>query len=299
MTVFGPDVSKWQAGLVPPEPPGIGFGICRATNGMSPDQTVTNVINWCKARNMPFAAYHFVYPIKSHPAVAQAEAFHNIVGSSKINCMLDWEEDKDDNCHPDGGPQVPKWDDVLAVAAEIRKLGHKVPLLYANYYYWKDTCGSPTLTGQGFDLVNAKYGNNNAIATPQASYAAQGGDSGPGWNGYGGIVMHHDADNTSGDDDWVLKYEYETARDGPIGNFHVQRDGDVWFGAAGASNHAGKGGPVSTSRGTVPLNTGNLYLIGIEASNNGVGEVWPTAQMESYLILVTVLCKTLQFEPTY
>ena len=43
----------------------------------------------------------------------------------------------------------------------------------------------------------------------------------------------------------LLRYEYETARDGPIGNFHVQRDGDVWFGAAGASNHAGKGGPVS------------------------------------------------------
>jgi len=118
-----------------------------------------------------------------------------------------------------------------------------------------------------------------------------------GFNDIRGIVMHHDADNTSGEDDWVLKYEYETAIDGPIGNFHVQRDGDVWFGAAGASNHAGRGGPVNTSRGTVPLNQGNLYLIGIEASNNGVGEVWPKVMMESYLILVTVLCKTFSLDP--
>ena len=118
-----------------------------------------------------------------------------------------------------------------------------------------------------------------------------------GFNEIRGIVMHHDADNTSGEDDWVLKYEYETASDGPIGNFHVQRDGDVWLGAAGASNHAGKGGPIQTSRGTVPLNQGNLYLIGIEASNNGIGEVWPKALMESYLILVTTLCKVFQLDP--
>lgn len=129
-----------------------------------------------------------------------------------------------------------------------------------------------------------------------SNYASRCRSSG-GFNDIRGIVMHHDADNTSGDDDWVVRYEYETAQDRPIGNFHVQRDGDVWFGAAGASNHAGKGGPVSTKRGTVPLNQGNLYLIGIEASNNGVGEVWPKALMESYLILVTVLCKTFTLDP--
>ena len=118
-----------------------------------------------------------------------------------------------------------------------------------------------------------------------------------GFNDIRGIVMHHDADNTSGEDDWVLKYEYETAADRPIGNFHVNRNGNVWFGAAGASNHAGKGGPVNTSRGTVPLNQGNLYLIGIEASNNGVGEVWGSPLMDSYLKLVTVLCQTFKLNP--
>jgi len=118
-----------------------------------------------------------------------------------------------------------------------------------------------------------------------------------GFTGIYGIVMHHDADPTGGSDDSVIHYEYANAADKPIGNFHVQRDGDVWFGAAGASNHAGKGGPVSTSRGTIPLNAGNLYLIGIEASNNGIGEVWPKVQMDSYLTLVTVLCKTFKLDP--
>ena len=188
MTVFGPDVSKWQEGLVPPDPHGIGFGIARATNGQAVDPTCVRVIKWCRDHKVPFAAYHFVYEISSHSAAAQANAFSSAVGGDKsITCMLDWEKDDDDNCHP-GRPQVPKWNDVLAVAEAIRKLGYKVPLLYANYYYWKDTCGSPTLTGQGFDLVNAKYGNNNAVATPQASYAAQGGDAGPGWTGYGGLT---------------------------------------------------------------------------------------------------------------
>ena len=54
MTVFGPDVSAWQDGLVPPEPPGIGFGICRATNGEAIDPVVDNVIAWCKQRTVPF-----------------------------------------------------------------------------------------------------------------------------------------------------------------------------------------------------------------------------------------------------
>ena len=118
-----------------------------------------------------------------------------------------------------------------------------------------------------------------------------------GFNGIWGIVMHHDADQQGGSDDWVIDYEYKNARDKPIGNFHVQRDGDVWWGAAGASNHAGKGGPVPTSRGTVPLNQGNWYLIGIEASNDGMGEEWNSTQMNSYLTLVTTLCKHFRLDP--
>ena len=116
----------------------------------------------------------------SHPAAAQADAFHRAVGGDiTIPCMLDWETDSDDNCHP-GRPQIATWDDVLAVAAAIRYLGHKVALLYTGNWYWSKM-GNPTLAGHGFDLVNAKYGTN-AVGTPAERYAAQGGDSGEGWN---------------------------------------------------------------------------------------------------------------------
>ena len=150
--------------------------------------------------------------------------------------------------------------------------------------YWLHKCRDPLTyaLGEKFKLY--------------AGYETRSSRHG-GFTGIYGIVMHHDADPTGGSDDAVIHYEYVNATDKPIGNFHVQRDGDVWFGAAGASNHAGKGGPVPTSRGTIPLNLGNYYLIGIEASNNGVGEVWNATQMESYLTLVTVLCNVFQLDP--
>jgi hypothetical protein len=101
--------------------------------------------------------------------------------------MIDWESDNDDNCHPDGGPQVPNFDDVLAVAAEIRKLGHKVALVYTGWSYWSEH-GKPTMSGHGFDLVNARYGAGNLVGTAEERYQAQGGDSGLGWGAYGGLT---------------------------------------------------------------------------------------------------------------
>ena len=186
--LLGPDVSSWQERIVPPDPHDIAFGIARATNGQAVDPTCVRVIKWCRDHKVPFAAYHFVYECSTHSAAAQANAFSTAVGGDKtISCMLDWEKDEDDNCHP-GRSQIPKWDDCLAVAAAIRKLGFKCALLYANYYYWKDTCGSPTLTGQGFDLVNANYGPKPwPTGDPAHIYAVRGGDAGAGWQGYGGL----------------------------------------------------------------------------------------------------------------
>ena len=128
-------------------------------------------------------------------------------------------------------------------------------------------------------------------------YATRSRSSG-GFDSIRGIVIHHDADRPTGDDLWVLEYEWNrTGGDQPIGNYHVMRNGDVWLGTAGASNHAGKGGPVGTSKGTVPLNTANRMMIGIEASNDGVGEPWGNAILDSYLILVQVLCVTYKLNP--
>jgi|SRR6187402_1180603 len=111
------------------------------------------------------------------------------------------------------------------------------------------------------------------------------------------IIWHHDADPPTGSDDSVIAYEYINAGDRPIGNFHVKRNGVVVMGAAGASNHAGKGGPLSTTTGTIPLNQGNLYMIGVEFSNSGVGEPWPQRQVENGLKLFSILCKFYNLSP--
>lgn len=121
--------------------------------------------------------------------------------------------------------------------------------------------------------------------------------SSAGFDDIRGIVMHHDADPPTGNDMDAVRYCAERAIDKPVGNFHVMRSGVVAFHTAGASNHAGKGGPVQTSKGTVLLDQGNRYLIGIEASNNGIGEAWNDNQLDSYITLVATLCKVYGLDP--
>ena len=54
----------------------------------------------------------------------------------------------------------------------------------------------------------------------------------------------------------------------------LSHDGIFYVVAAGLANHAGKGG----YKGIV----GNYNALGIEAENNGIGEVWPEVQMDAY-----------------
>jgi hypothetical protein len=94
--------------------------------------------------------------------------------------MLDWEYD---------GTLRPDFNDVLAVAAELRKRGYRVPLLYTGKWYWEQM-GRPTLSGHGFELVNSNYGNQSSTGTYEikARYAALGGDASTRWNvSYGGL----------------------------------------------------------------------------------------------------------------
>jgi hypothetical protein len=187
--LVGPDVSKWNQGLVPPDPHGIDFGICRASIGLTPDPVVSGVTAWCRQRKIPFCAYHFVFESADHPAAAQAETFHKAVGGdASISCMLDWETGPKDYCHPTSGhEQHATWSDVLGVAAAIRKLGHRCALVYTANWYWSEQ-GKPTMSGGGLDLVNAQIGPEpRPTGSPSSIYAARGGDFGPGWVGYGGL----------------------------------------------------------------------------------------------------------------
>lgn len=70
---------------------------------------------------------------------------------------------------------------------------------------------------------------------------------------------------------------------GPLAQLGLGRDGTVYVISNGVAWHAG-----ATIDDSV---YGNSWSIGIEAENNGVGEVWPDVQVNAYAKLCAVLCK--------
>lgn len=61
----------------------------------------------------------------------------------------------------------------------------------------------------------------------------------------------------------------------PLCHLLLARDGTYFAVAAGKANHAGKGSWPGVFGG-------NDHAIGIEAENNGLGELWPEVQMDAY-----------------
>ena len=111
-----------------------------------------------------------------------------------------------------------------------------------------------------------------------------------------GLAWHHTG--SGGSEVNGETYGALNAADRPIGNAYLRRDGTYVVIAAGAANTQGRGGPVPTSKGTVPLNDGNRYMIAIEAHNNGVGEPWPTPQLDAYIRGSYAICKAYGLNPS-
>ena len=124
-------------------------------------------------------------------------------------------------------------------------------------------------------------------------------DTFPGWElrarssgGYDKVLAvqcHHTASDASPESD--MAWMWENSPDEPIGALHLARDGRYTVGCAGATNTSGKGGPLTTSGGVIPLDSANRYVISIEAANNGVGEAWPWVQQDAYLRGVRALVR--------
>lgn len=70
---------------------------------------------------------------------------------------------------------------------------------------------------------------------------------------------------------------------GPLAQLGLGRDGTVYVISNGVAWHAG-----ATIDDSV---YGNSWSIGIEAENNGVGEVWPAVQVDAYAKLCAALCR--------
>jgi hypothetical protein len=108
-----------------------------------------------------------------------------------------------------------------------------------------------------------------------------------------GIGIHHDASSTGSSEKSACDWGWKNSSDKPIGAIRLARNGHITVGAAGATNTMGKGGPLSTSKGKIPQDQGNLYMVAIEAANNGVGEPWGTPMLDAYLQMVWTLCNKL------
>jgi hypothetical protein len=108
-----------------------------------------------------------------------------------------------------------------------------------------------------------------------------------------GIGIHHDASSTGSSEMSGCDWGWKNSSDKPIGCIRLWRDGHIIVGAAGATNTMGKGGPLTASKGTIPKDQGNMYMVAIEAANNGVGEPWPTVMIDAYLGMVHTLCQEL------
>jgi len=109
------------------------------------------------------------------------------------------------------------------------------------------------------------------------------------------VIVHHTASNTTPDSD--CSYMWDNAEDRPIGALLLDRGGRVTIGAAGATNCAGKGGPLICTNGVIPADKGNTYALNVEAANAGTGEAWPTVQQDAYTLLVSTLCDRLGLDP--
>ena len=100
------------------------------------------------------------------------------------------------------------------------------------------------------------------------------------------VMVHHTASKTTPAND--LNYIL-TAPLSPIGNLYLDRTGVVWMVAAGVACTNGKGSSAPWNGG-VPDNAMNHWSIAIEAANDGIGEPWPQAQTDAYLVLCAALC---------
>jgi Glycosyl hydrolases family 25 len=192
VTLFGPDGSHHQNpanGFTVTEPDWgrIDFLIWRCSIRDREDLTFPWAREQARKRQVPFKGYHFVYPTNEWSARNQARAcIAALDNDTSIPVMLDWEKET----WVKNGQVVreffPTFDDVVAVAAEMRTLGIAVVSLYTGQGYWESQ-GRPTLAGNGLDLVNARWGNNAKTKLAVDRYGAIGGDNGNGWRGYGGL----------------------------------------------------------------------------------------------------------------
>lgn len=104
-----------------------------------------------------------------------------------------------------------------------------------------------------------------------------------------GVILHHTGSNPKGGNLPALG-TVKNGRGapnplpGPLSQLMLARDGTWHVIAAGRCNHAGAGKWQGVT-------AGNSSFLGVEAENNGAGEVWPEPQLESYALGVAAILR--------
>jgi N-acetylmuramoyl-L-alanine amidase-like protein len=100
-------------------------------------------------------------------------------------------------------------------------------------------------------------------------------------------MVHHTASGASADGWPDVNYCTFNDSDAPLCNLYIDRSGEWYVCAAGATNTNGSG---HDPCGKTSDDSMNSSAIGIEAGNNGTGEQWPDKQLDSYVKGCRELC---------
>jgi LysM repeat protein len=117
-----------------------------------------------------------------------------------------------------------------------------------------------------------------------------------------GVVFHHTASNRHSGPRPALGTVVKgrplpdgTFLFGPLCNVLVGRDGVAYLVAAGRANHAGLGGPWQN----IPVDSGNMYMAGVEVENDGIGEPWRKELLQVCEVVFATILIGLRRSPAF
>lgn len=172
MTILGPDVSSYEKGLDLSRLDDAAFFIAKASEGTYyTDDAYQGWRRQAASLGRPFIWYHF---LSTEDAVAQVAHTKACIGDLELPGMLDFEPTK---------TMRPTMAHALDYADAAEAAGLNLRLVYLPRWYWQEL-GSPYLSGltaRGLYLVSSNYPGGSG--NPEQLYP---GDSGPGWQAYGG-----------------------------------------------------------------------------------------------------------------
>lgn len=192
-TIFGPDISSFQSGLVLSRLADAAFVIAKTTEGTYYTDDDYQAWRGQSAQlGRPFIWYHF---LSGEAAAAQAAHTAANVGDKSLPGMLDAEP---------AGSYSPTLAQIYAYIDAAHAAGLNLRLCYLPQWVWAQM-GSPGLSGltdRGVSLVSSAY--PGGTGSPGSIYP---GDGAAGWKPYGGLTpLIYQFTNQASDGGQTLDY---------------------------------------------------------------------------------------------